>query len=90
MDDINIVNYADDNTPFVSGDAPLNVIRSLENAAEKLFEWFANNHVKANHDQPHLLMSTLTPISIKVNDYIIKNSNNEKLLGSYFFKCTKT
>ena len=72
MDDINIVNYADDNTPFVSGDAPLNVIRSLENAAEKLFEWFANNHVKANHDQTHLLMSTLTPISIKVNDYIIK------------------
>ena len=32
-----IANYADDNTPFVSGDAPLNVITSLENAAEKSF-----------------------------------------------------
>ena len=29
----------------------------------------------------HLLMSTLTPISIKVKDYIIKNRDNEKLLG---------
>ena len=63
MDDINIANYADDTTPFVSGDTPLNVITYLENAAEKLFEWFANNHMKANHDKCHLLMSTLTPIS---------------------------
>ena len=72
MDDINIANYADDNTPFVSGDTPLNVITSLENAAEKLFEWFANNHMKANHDKCHLLMSTLTPISVKIKDYVIK------------------
>ena len=81
MDDINITNYADDNIPFVSGDTPLNLIKSLENAGEKLFEWFAKNHMKANHDKCHLLMSTLTPISITVKDYIIKNSDNEKLLG---------
>ena len=81
MNDINIANYADDNTTFVFGDTPLNVITSLENAAEKLFEWFANNHMKAKHDKCHPLMSTLTPISIKVKDYIIKNSDNEKLLG---------
>ena len=81
IDDINIANYADDNTPFVSDDTPLNVITSLENAAEKLFEWFTNNHMKANHDKCHLLMSTFIPISIKVRDYIIKNSDHEKLLG---------
>ena len=28
--------------------------------------------MKANHDKCHLLMSTLTPISIKVKDFIIK------------------
>ena len=32
MNDINIANYADDNTPLVSGDTSLNVITSLENA----------------------------------------------------------
>ena len=73
IDYINIANYADDNTPFVSGDTPLNVITSLENAAEKLFEWFTNNLMKANHDKCHLLMSTFTPISITVKDYTIKN-----------------
>ena len=37
--------------------------------------------MKANHDKCHLRMSTFTPFSIKVKDYIIKNSDYEKLLG---------
>ena len=81
MDDINIVNYADNNALLVSGGTPLNVIASSENAAEKIFEWFVKNHMKANHNKCHLLMSILRPISIKVKDYIIKNNDNEKLLG---------
>ena len=35
--DINTANYADNNTPFVPGDVPLNVITSFENAPEKRF-----------------------------------------------------
>ena len=58
MDDINIANYADDNTTFVSGETPLNAIISLKNAADKLFKWFASNHVKASHDKCHLFIST--------------------------------
>ena len=54
------------------------VITSLGNAAEKRFEWFTNNHMKAHHDKCYLLMSTLAPFSIKVKDSLIKNSNNEK------------
>ena len=81
MDHINIAKYAHNNTSFVSGDTLLDVITSLENAAEKLFEWFANNHMKANNDKCHVLMSTVTPISIKVKNYITKNRDNEKLLG---------
>ena len=81
IDDINIANYADNNTPFVSGGTPLSVITSLENAAVKLFKWFVNNHMKANQNKCYLLMSIFTPISIRVKDYIIKNSDNEKLLG---------
>ena len=80
VDDINIANYADDNTPFVSGDTSLNVITSLEQATERLYEWFTNNRMKDTHDKWYLLMITLTPIPIKVKRYI-KNSDNEKLLG---------
>ena len=80
-DDINIANYADDNTPFASGDTPRTVMASFENAAGKLFEWFTNNNMTANHDKYHLLLSPLTPIFSTVKDYIIKNSDNEKLLS---------
>ena len=66
MNDINIADYADDNNPFMSGDTPLNITISLEDAFEKIFEWFVNNHMKANHDKCHLFMSTLTLISIKI------------------------
>ena len=72
MCDLFIILY--DNSPFVSGDTPINAITSFKNAANtlELFEWFTNNHMKANHDKCHLLTSTLTPICIKVKDYIIK------------------
>ena len=60
IDDINIANYAYDNTPFVSGDTTLHVKTYLENVAKKLFEWFNNNHVKTN-----LVMSIFTLISIQ-------------------------
>ena len=81
IDDINIVRYADDNTPFVSGKTPLHVMTSLENAAEKLFRWFTNNQMKANYDKCHLLMSMITPICIKAKDSVIRESDNGKLLG---------
>ena len=72
IDDIDIINYADDNTPFVSVNTPLHI----EHAAEKLFPWFINNKIKANVDKCHLLMNVLTP---REKDYTIKNSDNEKL-----------
>ena len=71
IDDFNIANWADDNTLFVSGDTSVRVMTSLDNAAEKRFEWFSNNHMKANHDKCDLLINTV-PISIKVKDSGIK------------------
>ena len=76
-DDINIANYADDSTPFVSGDTPLHAIISLKNAAEKKFEWFTNNHIKANYDKCHLLMSTLS------QNTTFRCNTQEKFLHSY-------
>ena len=77
IDNINIANYADDYTPFVSGDTPLHAITSVENMAEKLLEWFAKNHMKVKYDKCNPLMSTLTSISVKVKDSVIQNSKNK-------------
>ena len=77
--DINIASYAVDNTHFVSGDTPLHVITSQENAAEKSFQWFTNHHIKANHDKCYLFTLKSFPLRQKIPWK--NNSDNEKLLG---------
>ena len=46
-----------------------------------LFEWFSNNFSKANADKCHLILSTDKPFSVNIDNELIKNSNNKKLLG---------
>ena len=70
---IDFASYADDNTPFVSGDRLDDVLISLENTSLKRFDWFSNNQMKANPDKCHLLTSSTDSIAIK--------SESEKLLG---------
>ena len=48
VNEIDFSSYADDITPFVSGDRIEDVLDSLENASLKLFDWFSNNQMKAN------------------------------------------
>ena len=57
----------DDITNYVNGNSP--------------FGFGDTPQMKVDHDKCHLLTSTLTSISIKVKDSVIKNSDNEKLLG---------
>ena len=44
----NITSYADDTTPnsFVQGIS--SVVSELQRIAKKFFDWFGNNHMKAN------------------------------------------
>ena len=79
--DIDIASYADDNTPFIVEDNIENVISSLEEAANALFDWFDNNRLKSNPDKCHALVSTNKHLNMKVCDYTIGNSQCEKLLG---------
>ena len=81
VNEIDFASYADDNTPFVSGDRLDDVLVSLENASLKLFDWFSNNQMKANPDKCHLLTSSTDSIAIKIKDIEILNSESEKLLG---------
>ena len=73
-----------ENTLFESGNTPAEVLKCLDNASVKLFEWFSNNQLKANPDKCHLLTSSMTPTSININGHIINNSKFEKLLGVTF------
>ena len=81
VNDTDFANYADDNTPFIFGNDPIEVLKCHEDASDKLFEWFSNNQMKVNPDKCHLLTSSVTPTSINITGYVINNSLCEKLLG---------
>ena len=57
INDRDIVSYADDNTPYASSSNLDAVINKLEESTNKLFQWFRNNHMKANADKCHLLVT---------------------------------
>ena len=75
-----IASYADDNTPYTS-DISLNlVLEKLESSTHDLFRWFKENHMKANPDKCHLLVTTNTLTSVNINGFQITNSTEEKFI----------
>ena len=74
-------NYADDKTPYVVANNTEEVIENLTNVTQKLFTWFANNQMKANHDKCHLLLSTQEEANIQIVNTTIQCSQSEKFLG---------
>ena len=53
-----IANYADDNTPYVSGRNIEEVVASLEEVSEVIFQWFRDNQFQGNASKCHCLLST--------------------------------
>ena len=81
VDDVDIANYADDNTIYKEHENIDDLITSLQDAAAKLFKWFSDNQMKGNTDKCHLLLSKDESSEIHIGDSIIESSTCEKLLG---------
>ena len=69
MDDIDIANYADDNTPYVTADDIDGDIASLENAC------FIDNLFKGNSDRCHLLVDTVQKMKFSIKDFFFSWRN---------------
>ena len=79
--DTDFASYADDNTIYDIGDSINDVIASLQDSSEKLFQWFSDNQLKGNTDKCRLIVSSDDPTEIQVGESVIKNTTCEKLLG---------
>ena len=79
-----IASYADDNTPYNFDFNLDNVISNIKKSTNSLLNWFRENHIKANTNKCHLLLSSDESCTAKTADFIIKNSTKEKLLGVKF------
>ena len=80
VEEVNIMSYADDSTPYVGSENVDVTPEKLEKKGKVLFEWFSNNFLKANADKYHLILRTDELFSINIDNEVIKNSNNKKLL----------
>ena len=83
MNDVDFASYTDDNTPFFLGNDLNEVIFKLQRASKTLFQWFANNQMKANPDKCHLICSSILKTSIMIENRQIHNSTCEKLFGVF-------
>ena len=83
---IDLVSYADDNTPFPMGSSELEVINEIKSVTESLPLWFRNNCMEVNPDKFHLLLSDKKIHQVDICNEKLSSTCNEKLLGikNYF------
>ena len=53
--ELDIVIYADDNTPYRCSQELNDIIKTLENETNDSFDWFQNNYLKSNSSKYHLV-----------------------------------
>ena len=73
--------FADGTTPYGCGPTLIEIMNNLEITAEKMFEWFSFNNLKANASKCDFFLSPYYPIPVNIQGSIIESSNCEKLLG---------
>ena len=84
LNETEICKYADDATIYSWHQELQEVTTRLENDTAKLSTWFAGNVMKLNEEKCHLLVfgKKDTKVSIEAGSSVIKESNEEKLLGA--------
>ena len=81
IDDSDIASYANDNIPYASSSNLDALINKLKETTNNLIQWFRSNHMKANADKCHLLVTGNYEVSANINEFEIESSKKEKLLG---------
>ena len=80
MSDTDIVNLADNNTPYVSAENAKSLVKPLESTACRIFKWFSDNQPKGNTKNVMFfkaLSRKLLQTSIQLK---IEKRHSEKLL----------
>ena len=62
-----IASYADDNTPYASSSNLDALINKLEESTNNLVQWFRKNHMRANADKRHFLVTGNYEVSATIN-----------------------
>ena len=82
MNETEFASYADNNTPYTSGQNIDAIIRTLENDADRLLKQFSNNQMKTNKNKCHLLLNNKERITMKIGETEIKTVTAKRYLES--------
>ena len=81
IEKFDIGNFADENGPYVTAGNISSVVKLLEEVAATIFQWFQDIEIKANADKCYVLLNKSNELTVKINEFQIKNSQSEKLQG---------
>ena len=85
VEETEITNHADDNTPYICDKSIHLVISRLEKDLINLGHWFKANYLKSNEDKCQLLLNiNSADLFVMVGNESIYNSTTAKLLGVTF------
>ena len=74
--DIDIANYADNNTLYACSSDLDPVIFKLQENTERIFRWFYNNNLISNAVKSNLIESTKENLGIQVSSCFIRNEDS--------------
>ena len=66
VNDTEITNYAEDNTPYATEDSIEKLIATLTKETNILLKWFTFNEMKSNTDKCHLIIVNSLDNNIKI------------------------
>ena len=78
---LDIVNYADDTTPYTIGKNINEVIKTLEECTPTLFSWINQNFLKINAAKSKIILSGKEEKEINIQSSTIVNIKSHKILG---------
>ena len=74
IEDCDIANNADDNTPYLRGKIVGEVLNDLENVSSDLFQWFTENELRGNASICHLLINSGENVHVNIRTSQIKTA----------------
>ena len=81
LENYEIVNYADDTTPYSAQRNHQFIVEELEKSSSILFKWLGNNFMKVNTDKSHLLLFGNTKLASNMDNNTIESEMKQELLG---------
>ena len=83
LKDVDICNFADNTTTYISDESLENALKSLEKNSMLAIPWFEDNYMKLNTDKCRLIVSSYKHKQIwaTIGKDLIWESNDVKLLG---------